>query len=219
MNLGALARDIGRQPIDIGVEYIDAILLILDAGWSRVMKGSEIDTHAAEVEITEYLRVGMREALSDRIASWCKKMTILPGTESRSDSAVPRPDGRTDIPIFFQDIREVHDMHDPHAIIECKRIAGNNTGLCRLYVTEGIDRFKTGKYGGQHAVAFMAAYVLSGSVGAATTGINKYLSGQGRSTEHLTNCTALSKDWTRSSKHTRQGTLTPIDLHHGFLQF
>lgn len=188
MSLGALPQDFGPQFIDIGADRSIAVLLILDAGWQRVMEWCAIDTHTGEVEITECLRAGMREALNDRIAAWCKKMTVLPGTESRSVSAALTPDGRTDIPIHFQDIREAHDMHDPHAIVECKRVAGNNAGLCRLYVVEGIDRFKAGKYAGQHVVAFMAGYVLSGSVDAAATGINQYLSNQRRNGERLTSC-------------------------------
>ena len=103
----------------------------------------------------------MIEALKAKDADWCKKMTVLPGTESRSSPDLPKPDGRTDIPILFQEIREELDEHDPHAIVECKRVAGSDAGLCRLYVVEGIDRFKTGKYAGNHAVGFMAGYLLS----------------------------------------------------------
>lgn len=219
MSLGALPQDFGPQFIDIGADRSSAVLLILDAGWQRVMERCAIDTHAGEVEITECLRAGMREALNDRIAAWCKKMTVLPGTESRSVSAALMPDGRTDIPIYFQDVREAYDMHDPHAIVECKRVAGNNAGLCRLYVVEGIDRFKVGKYAGQHVIAFMAGYVLAGGVGTVTTRINQYLAGQGRGVERLTSCTVLSEAWARSSSHPRPDPLAPIDLHHAFLRF
>ena len=219
MSLGALPQDSGLQFIDIGADRSIAVLLILDAGWRRVMERCAIDAHAGEVEITECLRAGMREALNDRIAAWCKKMTVLPGSESRSVSATLTPDGRTDIPIYFQDVREAYDMHDPHAIVECKRVAGNNAGLCRLYVVEGIDRFKAGKYAGQHVVAFMAGYVLFGGVDAATTRINQYLSGQGRDAEHLTSCSVFSEAWARSSSHPRPVPLAPIDLHHAFLHF
>ena len=40
-----------------------------------------------------------------------------------------------------------------------------------------MDRFRTGQYSDRHVVAFMAAYALSGSVDAATGGINRFLSG------------------------------------------
>ena len=116
-------------------------------------------------------------------------MTVLPGTETRSRPEVPRPDGRTDIPVFFQDIREEHDEQDPHAIIECKRVAGNDARLCRLYVVEGIDRFSTGKYAANHAVGFMAGYLLAGDAGSAAAGVNRHLTRKGRQSERLVSAT------------------------------
>ena len=65
----------------------------------------------------------------------------------------------------------------------------------------------------------MAAYVLSGSVDAATGGINRYLSGRGRAAERLNPCTVLTEAWARSSRHPRQPPATPIDVHHAFLTF
>ena len=159
----------------------------------------------------------MREALKAKDADWCKKMTVLPGTESRSSPGLPKPDGRTDIPILFQEIREELDEHDPHAIVECKRIAGSDADLCRQYVVEGIDRFKTGKYAGNHAVGFMAGYLLSGDAEVATGGINRYLTGQGRKPEHLGPSSILDVLWAWSSRHPRPQPTEPIDLHHAFL--
>ena len=177
----------------------------------------DVNPDTGEVEITECLRTGMREELSQRTSDWYKKMTVLRGTESRSISSSLVPDGLTDIPIFFQDIREKLDEHDPHAIIECKRIAGNDSKLDRQYVVEGIDRFSKAKYAGNHALAFMAGYLLSGGADDATAGINRYLSGQGRETEQLTCSTVLDETWVRSSRHPRPKPLAPIDLHHAFL--
>ncbi|MDE0446494.1 MAG: hypothetical protein OXH96_07440 [Spirochaetaceae bacterium] len=191
----------------------------IEAGWRRAREISEVDPQSGEVEITECLREGMRRILSERTAIWCKRMTVLPGTESRSSPAATRPDGRTDIPIFFQEIRETHDDHDPHAIIECKRVAANDAALCRLYVVEGIDRYTSTKYAGRHTVAFMAGYVLSGSVGAVAHGINRYLSRHDRAAERLTSCTVVVAAWARSSRHPRPPPAAPIDLHHAFLTF
>ena len=174
---------------------------------------------AGEVQITECLRTGMKEALAETAADWCKKLTVLPGTESRSSTSVSTPDGLTDIPIFFHDIREELGEHDPHAIIECKRVAGKNTKLCRLYVVEGIDRFKTGKYAGNHAVGFMAGYLLSGDADAATKGINKYLTGKKRQAEHLGSSKIPNVPWVRSSRHSRPKPAKPIDIHHAFFGF
>ena len=217
MNFGISAHDVGQQFIDIHGERCDAILQILADGWERASASSDVHPGAGEVEITECLRTEMREALKAKDADWSKKMTVLPGTESRSSLDLPKPDGRTDIPILFQEIREELDEHDPHAIVECKRIAGSDTDLCRQYVVEGIDRFKTGKYAGNHAVGFMAGYLLSDDAKAAASGINRYLTGQGRQSEHLGPSSIPDVLWARTSRHPRPQPAEPIDLHHAFL--
>ena len=220
MNLGSLPLDVGARFFDIGAERSSVILSILSTGWAHAMELQVVDARAGEVEITECLRSGMRRALNDRTEKWAKKMTVLPGTESRSGATL-QPDGRTDIPILLQELREAYGDHDPHAIIECKRVAGNDPALCRRYVVDGIDdRFISAKYAARHRVAFMAGYVLSGSVDAVTGRINRYLSRRGRAAERLAACTALPATWARSSCHPRPSSDPPlIDLHHAFLTF
>ena len=160
----------------------------------------------------------MKGAIDEGVVPSHKKVSVLPGTESRSGTDVT-PSGLTDISIHLRDIRERNRDHGPHAIVECKRVEGNDAALCRLYVVEGMDRFKTGQYADRHAVAFMAGYVLSGSVEAVTRGINRYLSGRGSGAEGLRACTVLAESWARSSRHLRQPPAPPIDLHHAFLTF
>lgn len=205
--------------MDIGSELRDRVLDIVDAGWARATRSERMCPDAGEVGITECLRSGMREALSERIADWCKNMTILPGTEYRSDSPASHPEGITDIPIFFQNIRYAYDDHEPHAIIECKRVAGDDANLCRLYVVEGIDRFRTGKYAARHALAFMVGYILAGDAAAAATGINKYLSGRGRGSEHLSYASLVGTASMWISHHPRPGRAVAIGLRHVFLGF
>ena len=207
---------LGQKFIDIQQERSSAILHILDAGWKTVSESPKVHAGVGEVEITEHLRSGMRAALSARVSPWCKKMTVLPGTESRSGPDVPKPDGRTDIPVFFQDIREEYDEHDPHAIIECKRVAGDDAKLCRLYTINGVDRFKSGKYGSHHAVGFMAGYLTSGNTRAAVAGINLYLTRKGRRSEHLMGCNIRSAPWARTSHHRRPNSGNLFILHHAF---
>lgn len=207
---------LGQQFIDIREERSSAILHILDAGWEMVSESPEVHAGVDEVKITGHLRSGMRMALSAKVSPWCKKMTVLPGTESRSSTDLSKPDGLTDIPIFFQDIREEYDEHDPHAIIECKRVAGDDAKLCRLYTTNGVDRFKSGKYGSHHTVGFMAGYLTSGTTSAAVTGINAYLTRKGRCSEHLMGCNIHSVPWARTSHHRRPNSGNLFILHHAF---
>ena len=209
---------LGRRFIDIHDERCAAVLQILEAGWERASGAPDVHAGAGEVEITERLRDGMRAALAAKTADWCRKMTVLPGTESRSSPDVPRPDGRTDLPIFFSDVREEYDEHDPHAIVECKRIAGDRADLCRQYVVGGIDRFAAGKYAGNHAAGFLAGYLLSGDAAAAAAGVNRYLTRKQRRPERLKRSTLRAAPWARSSRHPRPAPADPITLHHAFFR-
>ena len=155
----------------------------------------------------------MRDAIDASAEDWARRMTVLPGTESKSKACLPAPDGLTDIPVFFSDIREKQHDHDPHAIIECKRVAETETDLCRLYVKKGVDRFRSGKYANRHTTGFMAGYLIGGTVNGAVDKINSYLA----PSEHLATCTILDEPWTRSSTHPRQPGLAPIELHHAML--
>lgn len=179
--------------------------------------------------MTWHLRQGMIAALDREVVPSSKKMTVLPGTEPWSPSPPANQVGLTDISIHLQTVREKSGDHDPHAVVECKRIAGTDRGLCVLYVSEGIDRFskprfpgRVPKYSGRHGTAFMVGYLISGSADSATNGINGVLSQAGRKAECLLPCTVLDESWARTSRHLRPtlGTLgAPLDLHHAFLGF
>lgn len=211
---------VGRIFIEISRDESATVLRILNAGWDRALHRSQMHAGSGEVEITECLRDGMEEALNDGVVMQNKQISVLPGTQSRSSPDILKPDGLTDISIHFQRIREEYDQHPPHAIIECKRVAGDRADLCRLYVVEGIDdRFKAGKYAASHAVAFMTGYLLAGDARAATDGINKYLTGKGRQSEHLRSSTFLEVSWAWISNHQRRNLSAPIDLHHAFFAF
>lgn len=164
------------------------------------------------------LRDGMVEVLKPQGGRrMAPRMQVSMGNEILSNPSVGMPDGRVDIAVSFLAIIEARHDHDPHAIIECKRIAGNDSRLCREYVGEGIDRFSTGKYGGRHAVGFMAGYLESGTAGLAAQGINRYLDRNGRRGERLGPAAAIHAD--RSSRHSRRGAAGALDLHHAFLAF
>lgn len=209
----------GRKILDIGPDRCAIILQLLDGGWARASACPEVTPALSEVEISEHLRDGMREFLKGRFGKWRRKIWVLSGTESRSTPSTRQPDGITDIPIAFTEIREKYDDHGPHTTIECKRIAGSSTDLCRLYVVQGIDRFKTGKYAGNHRFGFMVGYVLSGDPQSAAHGINRYLTGKERLDDQLQSCTIRDEPWARSSVHQRPNSTVPITLHHAFLSF
>lgn len=213
---------IGRRFINLQHKIVTAILRTVEAGWAHASQGPEdVNADADEVVITERLRDGMRDALnrgtfpSSKTIS--KTMIVLPGTESRSRPDVLLPDGRTDISILIIQIFFQFGEHDPHAIIECKRIAGDNSHLCREYVIAGIDRFRTGKYAGNHSTGFMVGYLIAGSASAAVNGINNHLDRKKRGTEHLERSTLIGEPWVWGSSHPRSNP-PPIEIHHAFLK-
>ena len=204
--------------LDVVPDFCATILETLVRGWTIMCNHPEMRPGKPEVEVTELLRKGMRRAVNQR-TDHHPRMIVLPGTESRSQKTISRPDGLTDIPVCFPDIFEACLDHDPHAIIECKRIAGSDRALCRLYVTEGIDRFVSGKYSRRHAVAFMCGYLQSDDVELAVDGVNRYLSKKGRVTEKLGSPAIVRDAWARSSRHPRGSNRHDIDIHHAFLAF
>ena len=201
---------------DLNEDAYVAILRTITEGWEIARKNSKVHPQANEVPMTECLRDGMRIALKH--LPWRKQLLIAPGTESRSDSEILIPDGRTDIPLYLIEIFLQYDEHDPHAIIECKRVAESNSHLTREYVVEGVDRFRNGKYGGNHGKGFMAGYILAGTPSGIVTGINAYLGKHRRDTEQLKPSSFVGCGCTWKSQHPRIGTMKPIGLHHVMLE-
>lgn len=205
---------IGRQYIALGPEIVAAILLTLRSGWAAANIGSEA---TGEVEITERLRDGMRVTLNSGCLPWAKSFIVALGMESRSMVTTITPDGRTDIPVYVLEIFLRFGEHDPHAIIECKRLDGANTYLCREYVVEGVDRFRTGKYAENHATGFMAAYLLRGDAAEAAGGVNAYLSRVHRTAEQLAASDLVDDPSFWRSTHQRDTSHPLVELHHTML--
>lgn len=219
MRLPLDARAAAGQPfIGLAREVAAAILRTVERGWALALESPDMHAQAREVLITERLRDGMRSALDSGMFEWKGRMVVLPGTESRSSPDAAAPDGRTDIPILVIAIFLRFGAHDPHAIIECKRVAGSAATLCRQYVVAGIDRFRLGKYGVNHLTGFMAGYLVEEDAYAAVTRINRYLARASRNTETLEPSALVTASWAWRSAHPR-ATGPPIELHHAFLSF
>ncbi len=207
---------VGQPPIELTHEVVAGILRIVESGWVYVLASSKVGADAKEVEITEQLRDGMRQA-ADQL-SINMKLVVLPGTESRSRPNLAVPDGRTDIPLFLIQIFLIYGVHDPHAVIECKKVAGSRADLCRAYVMDGIDRFRSGKYSGNHSVGFMIGYLVADDAQSAASGINRYLSRKSRAVERLNPSDLVIESWAWQSAHVRDNNVS-IGLHHAFLAF
>lgn len=207
---------VGRTFINLSPAITRAILHTVEAGWALASGNPEVHRGAGEVAITESLRDAMREALRIHNLPWRKTMIIAPGSESRSRSGMTAPDGRTDIPLYLTFVYARCGEHDPHAIIECKRVAAGDTSLAREYVVEGVDRFRAGKYSENHARGFMVGYVLGGTPQAVIDGINSYLTGRQRFADRLElPQSAGMPGWV--SRHARAEPSEPVLLHHAML--
>ena len=208
---------IGRPYINLPAEIAAAVLQTIRTGWQLLSGQSEVGPDWLEVPTTERLRDCMREALLHQ--PWGKTMVVLPGTESQSRPTLNVPDGLTDIPILLIEVFLSQGAHEPHAIIECKRVAAGDAGLCRRYVVDGVDRFKRGKYAGNHRIGFMAGYVIDGDGAGAVSAINRYLSKNARTGECLQSSRIVQESWAWQSAHPRESEVGPIELHHAMLEF
>ena len=210
---------LGREFIELAPEIVAVVLRTVAVGWQQACQTADVNARSGEVLMTERLRDGMRSVLKSRNCPWKNTLIVLPGTESRSTTDVVLPDGRTDIPLLLIEVFLRTQEHDPHAIIECKRIAGSDTHLCREYVVEGIDRFATGKYGENHAVGFMVGYVLSGTPAKSADGVNAYLKRVSRTADRLAPGSVYDDAPGWESEHARPKPRSAIRLQHAFLEF
>lgn len=66
--------------------------------------------------------------------------------------------GRIDITLQF--LHQFGD-EDAYVAVECKRVHSSDTALNGKYVSQGVDRFVSGKYAAGHDWGFMLGYVLA----------------------------------------------------------
>lgn len=81
------------------------------------------------------------------------------GEREIDDSETRGPSIRGRIDIVLEFLQQFGD-EDAYVGVECKRVAAGDSRLNSLYVTQGIDRFVTGRYCQGHRWAFMLGYVL-----------------------------------------------------------
>jgi hypothetical protein len=82
------------------------------------------------------------------------------GEQEIDDMATADPAilGRIDITLQF--LHQFGD-EDAYVAVECKRVRAGDVGLNASYVTQGVERFASGRYAAGHAWGFMLGYVLA----------------------------------------------------------
>ena len=92
-------------PLNIGSQRARDILRVIEAGWKRAQNYPDVHSGADEVPLNGRLLEGMRETINERNTYSYRRISVLPGTESRSEEDAAVPDGLTDIAIHLRDIR------------------------------------------------------------------------------------------------------------------
>jgi hypothetical protein len=205
---------VGRTFIDLDPELAAILTAAIRAGWAIARSRDEVGPQADEVPMTECLRDGMREVVNSSTFDPNLGMRVAPGTESRSRPDLTTPDGRLDIGIYFFAV--FPKEHDPHVVIECKRIAEDDARLIREYIAEGIDRFCSAKYSSNHSFGCMVGYVIRGSPEASVGRINQRLASRSRRGECLTKLIGPASGDSWASHHPRKAS-NPIRLSHVML--
>lgn len=103
-------------------------------------------------------------------------------------------------------------------IIECKRLDGGDTYLCREYIVEGVDRFRSAKYAENHASGFMAGYLLGGDAQSAAAGVNAFLGRVKRADEQIGLSPVVEHPAFWRSENARTAELPAIAIHHALLE-
>ena len=200
--------------VELVDDMVETVLKYLILSWDHVSTLPDVHANSLEVPVTEHLREELRVQVSR--CPWGKGMLVIQaGSESKSDPALKVPDGITDIPLFHFAIYQRDQDHSPHMIVECKRIAGNDAGLCRKYVVEGMDRFIDGKYGARHRAGFMVGYVQAGTAAESVDRVNTYLTKNTRVKDCLSD---LPQPEAWESNHLRASPMPEIHLRHAFLK-
>ena len=195
----------GPSNVHLADGQVLSILAAIADGWLAAVENEELTAALREREMTGWLIAGMRKNMENR------GTTVARGTET------PRGD-LPDICIYFRRLREEQNEHEPHAGVECKRVAGNDTTLCGRYVRFGIDRFSGGKYGARRKCGFMVGYVVDGSASSCVDGINRYLARHRSAEERLGTDRLAARFPVWLSCHARKAA-SPIEVRHQFLVF
>jgi hypothetical protein len=144
---------IGRPSFDLSEDQIGIVVDLLCRG------AAEARTHVTagmlEVPITTLVKKAMRRLKRQLSLTNLEIIGEFELLEMSNDD--PEVLGRIDIVLKF-----LHQFGDEEAYIgvECKRVADDASTLNLRYVTQGVERFASAKYGAGHEWGLMLGYVL-----------------------------------------------------------
>ena len=143
----------GKPPFALSDDQIATVLDLVCRGAHAARP--HVRPGMLEVAMTSVVRKAMRRA---KKALGLTSLQIH-GEHELDNMATDEPNilGRIDIVLQF-----LHQFGDENAYVgvECKRLMPGNATLTGRYVSQGVDRFVTGKYAAGHEWGFMLGYML-----------------------------------------------------------
>jgi hypothetical protein len=211
---------IGTPPDLINYPLLtNAVVHFLFEGWKvAITSATPPSIDEEEERMNGALAQGIR-ATVEALSLGNIEVVETPG--ERSDPTLRLPDTEPDVILILAHFDG--GVMTLRAIIECKRLDPlqvPNRTLRRDYVTRGMDRFITERYGRGRQLCFMAAYVLWHDGAAAMADVNAYLMNVGRTADCLATSTRYSqRGFMGESSHARPDGRPPLLLLHAFLPF
>jgi hypothetical protein len=144
---------VGRPSLELSEDQLATVIDLICSGTAQARQ--LLTTGMLEVPMTILVKKAMRQI---------KRELGLTNLEITGEHELldienddPKTRGRIDIILKF-----LHQFGDEEAYlaVECKRVAFGDTSLNQRYVTEGVNRFVTGRYATGHHWGVMLGYVL-----------------------------------------------------------
>lgn len=197
-------------------DLIATVLSVAVAAWPDALASGEISMGSSEPDIAGSLGKAMI-AQKKRRTGLDKQFRIEEEVGTRSSPAVVRTDGRIDIKIIYS------FDEDEYFGMECKKLKGGGKDLAEKYVTDGMMRFVSGKYGRGHPWGAMLGFVLDGDVDGSWKLICTHLKTLRRDTR-MKGRWVVHRAWASLPRlyrthHYQIGQITPMALLHLFLSF
>jgi hypothetical protein len=198
-------------------DVVTTVLDIVVKAWPAVVTGGKVKSDSHEDDITDVLRWEMDAEK--------KRRRLVPQLRFEREAQSDLPDKSRRVGLI--DVLVIYSFEQrEYLAIECKRVADADSNLTKLYVTQGVTRFVTGKYSLGHPFGAMVGYVCAGRCEEVAGQIGTTLSGFDRQVTALAeNCPWQAESRFGaipnlfSTKHTQTDTTSEITLLHLFLAF
>lgn len=159
---------LGRPSFDLSDDQLATVVDLLCRGVAAARP--LLESGMLEVPVTTHVKKAMRRLKKELGLSSLEINGEFELLDLSNDD--PEVLGRIDIILRF-----LHQFGDEEAYlgVECKRVGDGRSTLNQRYVTQGVDRFATGKYASGHHWGMMLGYVLKLPKAALVDGIDARL--------------------------------------------